>query len=240
MSMKEFKALLPTATRQALNYLKLSCSVSGGFLLAIFLGSFMLNALAQSMMTGVMDTTYFIAICIMALTDMLVSFFFLIVLPVRLIELRQGRPIQGIGMLTKAYGGDLAAEMLRVASGMVFGLLMGIIPGILRSLRWVFVPFVVTADQKYAQGDRDALMQSASLAQGLLLGIASLWLIFFFLDMGLYQLDQVWWNLQKADSILAWGGSLLINFISTACAIYSTLLYFAIYEIRFKAQGDQK
>lgn len=238
MSKNAFKTLLPQAAARALEDLFFVTRSSTLFIGVCFVSAFIVSALCQPLLTGVMDSQNIIGILIITLAELLMGFAFLLVLPARINEYRHRRPLSGATKLMKKYGNDMAAEMLRVAAGILRGILMLIVPGIVRNIRWIFVPFIVSTDDQYARGQRDALKYSEELSRGLLWLLGIIWIVFVLGDLALSQLDQQWWKMQYADTGLAWTGSLIINFVTLLLSLYSTLLNYALYDFRKSQTGE--
>lgn len=70
---------------------------------------------------------------------------------------------------------QLMIEILRAWGSILRGLLLFIVPGILRMLRFLFVPYVVLFNPNYWKGKRDALSESEKITQ--LLSTTDWWIL---------------------------------------------------------------
>ncbi len=85
------------------------------------------------------------------------------------------RPVAGVWEMISTHMKPLTIETLRAFCWcLIFSLLL-IVPGVVRYIRYVFVPYVVLFDREYQLGEVDALDRSMKLSQ------REGWMIFFLL-----------------------------------------------------------
>lgn len=207
-------------------------------LAVIWLGSFALNQMAHEMMDQTANAgPNFLAIGLLALVEVTVSFLLLLLIPKRLWELRHGRPLPSLWGVSSKYSKDLAAELMRVTAGVVVGVVMFVIPGIARAIRWTFVPHIVLLDDQYAAGQRNALEFSAVLTKGVGWWLFALWVLFTIIDLGLYNLE-IFGESLVPGRWPTWPFAAVVSVISFAFMVYSHLLYFSLYVIRLEKTGE--
>lgn len=228
------------ASFAGLNLIKPFLKTSIFPLAGIWLGSFALNQMAHEMMEQTRNAgPNFFAIGLMALTEVTVSFLLLLLIPKRLWELRHERPLPSLWAVSSKYSKDLAAELMRVTAGVVVGVVMFVVPGIARAIRWTFVPHIVLLDDQYEAGKRNALTYSAELTKGIGWWLFALWVLFTIIDLGLYNLE-IFGESFLPGSWPTWPFAAAVSVISFAFMIYSHLLYFALYVIRLETTGEAK
>ena len=168
-------------------------------------------------------------------TELTVSFFIYLIIPLRTKEFLNRQNPSSFKKIWLTYAKDLVSEQLRVASGIVIGLVMGIFPGLLRMVRWAFVPFIVTTNPAYTQGEVDALKYSEKLTKGLIGSIALFWLVLALSDLVFYYLEQINYLGQTDIAVWTWqGGVSLLSFI---VQLYAVLLTYVIYDMLRSSEG---
>jgi hypothetical protein len=160
----------------------------------------------------------------------IVAFLLYLLLPARILEAEEGRRAAPITGLSRKHGKDLVNETLRVAAQVIFGLIMFIIPGLIRGVRYGFVPFIVTSDKTYMEGKRDALEYSSQLIKGITLALAILWLALFGLEYLLSSGAEYSENFSEPLYWVLWRG--VFSAVIFAITCYGMGLDFSIYRIR--------
>ncbi len=111
------------------------------------------------------------------LTSILESFALMNLLPYRLDELERKIAPRPLFPLFQKSVTPLAMESIRVAAHVLLWLIVFIIPGIIKQIRFSFVPFIVLLNPAYAQGEIDALKESENRIKG------HTWPLFFVLTL---------------------------------------------------------
>lgn len=164
------------------------------------------------------------------LLTQLLTFMAYILLPRRSLEREQGQKVSNLGTIWRESGMDLVNESLCVAALVLLWALAFIVPGIFKSLRWGFVPYVVMTDLDYRAGRVHARNESNRLIKGLTPYIALIWAIFMGIEFGSNWLEGLAkdWH----SSLLPFAWRMLVSVISFHLMMYALLLDFRIYELR--------
>ncbi len=112
-------------------------------------------------------------------------------------------------------------EEMRVFGWTLLWFLLFILPGFVRMLRYLFVPFVVTLDPAYQRGEKDALQESLKISRGRLLKLLGLAALFFLILPALLTLLDQWRGLWQTP--LPALGICLIEMLLNLCFIYLLL-----------------
>ena len=124
-------------------------------------------------------------------------------------------------------------ESIRSLGWVLLFLPLLIIPGIIKYLQFLMVPYVVLCDPKYQAGEIDALAESARLMKGLV----SIAMIFLILSIPL-----VMWFGQFTEPILITNEPLkwFLSFaITSAFSLYFNLLLYKLYRVRMVGQKEK-
>lgn len=100
---------------------------------------------------------------------------------------------------------QLLIELTRAMGSILSWSLLLLIPGVFKAIRYSFVPFIVCLDPEYDQGKRDALTQSESLANGKMLSLIGIFLLFELaipLVMTIWEEYQIIWETPISAFIL--------------------------------------
>ncbi|MGE0764785.1 MAG: hypothetical protein AB7N80_16040 [Bdellovibrionales bacterium] len=224
-----FKELLLPAHRLVAQNFWRVLKINMGWLGALWLASYLIpQVLNQLESLAPSQGPNIPLILILTCLDLLISFLLYLFLPRRVEEMLVNQPASLLKKMAKDSAVDLVSEQLRVASGIIVGLVMFVMPGILRLLKWTFVPFIVTTDPAYAAGNIDALQRSETLTLDILGRLALLLFAFTIGDFALYYLEQNPWNSETEAAIWAWQG--VVSLISFTLQLYAVLLCFALYK----------
>lgn len=98
----------------------------------------------------------------------LIEFVVLIMLiPQRVIELDHHRPAGSFWEFTFKHTKDVSVESIRSLAVSLLWFFLLIVPGVVKYVRYFFVPYVVVADPDYQKGQIDALEESERLVKGI-------------------------------------------------------------------------
>ena len=116
--------------------------------------------------------------------EMLQSSLLILIVPIRVNDRLKGQKPSRLVPLFIHFAWPLTIEGVRVLGQVMLWSLLFLIPGIVRFLRFILVPFVVLLDSKYQKEEVDALQQSSDLVKGHKLGLFVLVLFTFAFDFG--------------------------------------------------------
>lgn len=231
-----FTEVFKPAHRQAMSLLWPLLARNWGWLSALWLVSFVVpQGLEEFAHFDQASGPQIALILSLAFVDLSLTFLIYLFLPARALELKNQERPRSLGQLTADHGKDLVSEQLRVAASVIVGIVMLIVPGLIRILQYLFVPILVVVDPRYRAGHLDALDHSKKLSQGLLWPLAWLTFALFLVDAGLYFLEQMPGRDTAESLVWAWQG--LLSLISLLMRIYSVLLTLGIYEILNSRKG---
>ncbi|MEQ1665119.1 MAG: hypothetical protein ABL927_07055 [Bdellovibrionales bacterium] len=164
----------------------------------------------------------------------LIEFIILAMLiPQRLMELDAHEPPQSFLAFSKKHIGSLTSEGIRSFAVSLLWLIVFIIPGILKYIRFFFVPYVVVADPQYQTGNRDALEYSNQLVKGKTLSV-------LLIIVALTALDTVRSMAREHFEFTASPlPALVIAIFFFFVTIYSNILLFRYYQNRVKTIEEQ-
>lgn len=131
--------------------------------LSLFLLVEIFNQILNSLLDGfeASQVGYFLA----SITWSAVDFTLAVMLPPVLIALQKNERAQ-IGPHMKKYFDQACIESVRGTAKVLWFSYLLLIPGFIKMLQLVFVPYVVQFDTLYDAGKRDALKESAKLSKG--------------------------------------------------------------------------
>ena len=153
-------------------------------------------------------------------------------IPLRDMQDNHNHPPMGLWTFSMLHLKSFTLESLRSLGWVLLFLPLLIIPGLIKYLQYLFVPYVVLCDPKYQAGEVDALAQSARLMKGLV----PIFLIFLFLSVPL-----IMWTGQFTEPILATKEPLkwLMSFaMVSTLSLYFNLLLYRLYRVRIESQKE--
>ncbi len=112
------------------------------------------------------------------LAGLLVTGTYIMIIPLYCHDVRTGRPTTNFWTHIHTHTNQVVIEMIRVIAKVLVGVVLLIVPGIVWSIRYTFVPLVAQFNKAYLSGKIDALKQSENMVRG------HFW-FFFFLNIGL-------------------------------------------------------
>lgn len=125
----------------------------------------------------------------------------------------------------------LTAESLRALTSILYGLLLAIVPGIVRYCRFYLVPFIVYVDPTY-QSRPDALARAKELTD-------DCWVRFTFLILGLGALEtgfELGPSLLKIDDLIP---RLIFDFCGFIFSLYCLLVVYVVFDnLRAKIDAE--
>lgn len=124
----------------------------------------------------------------------------------------------------KHFQQNLIEEMRAWGIAMLWSLAL-VIPGLIRFLRYLFVPFVVTLDPAYERGEKDALKESLKLSRGRLLPLIGLFIGFSIFAPGLLTVADEWKMIWKTPV-----QALMICFVEMLLNLCLIHLLFHLYQ----------
>lgn len=197
-----------------------------GFLLAVGLAHHILSMVLDQFGPPISTAGPNIPLIICTIiSDTTLSFLVTIFSLRRLFEHQNGLKLSSPSSILRKYGRDLAAEWLRVAAGVVKGLILLIIPGFIRMWRWALVSPIVVLDPVYAEGGRNALEHSAHLAKGVVRWFALIWILSMGVEFAVMQAGEI--NFEFEASNWAWQG--LLDLVSLLMLIVTNVVVYVIY-----------
>lgn len=154
--------------RPALSFMHFLFATAGPLIIAVHLLCFFLGQYFSHLREiGPQSSAFTILIVsgtlLISLTE---SLFYLLLVPGRFADYRNGRPPRAFPQLLQKYTAPLVLESLRVFAKTVLWTLMFILPGIFQMWRLHLVPFIVMLNSEYDEGRLDALRHSHSLVRG--------------------------------------------------------------------------
>jgi len=158
------------------------------------------------------------------MTSILESFALMNILPFRLDELERHLHPRPLGPLIKKSVGPLTLEGIRVAANVLLWILVFVIPGVIKQIRYSFFPFIVLLNPDYARGDIDALKESERRVKGHTWTLFFVLAISFLFDAGLEFMtySSTWLN--------QFPFRILILLVSMGIGIFTTCLLFEFYK----------
>ncbi len=136
--------------------------------------------------------------------------------------------VPSTGILLQTQLKPLTIESLRAFCWILIFLLALVIPGIIKYIRYTFVPYVVLFDKRYQQGEVDALERSSELSRGVGLKLFAVIALFFAISIVLQGVAQSWeWTL-FSNPVMTIIAQIAMQLIS----LYFALLLYSIYRQR--------
>lgn len=151
------------------------------------------------------------------------SVFLVMLIPLRYNNLLNNEANQPFWPFFKKYIGPLTLEGIKMTALVILWTLLFIIPGVVKQVRWYFMPFVVMFNPEYERGHLNPLDQSNKLVKG------SSWLIFLF-GLAVFIASML---IQKTGSIEGFSPLPLQVACSSAVnmilSVYTYLVFYKIY-----------
>lgn len=132
--------------------------------------------LIERVTTQLTSSPNFVAILGQLLTSLTEFVFLTMLVPQRLIEIDTFRPASSFINFAKRHIVALTAEGLRALTITILWLLALVLPGLYKSIRLMFVPYVVVADPEYMAGRRDAIKYAEELTKGAFLPLLGIFI----------------------------------------------------------------
>lgn len=157
----------------------------------------------------------------------------LFLLPMRANEVMNNLPRQGFWDFCHKHGLSLIIEGFKVFAYTLLWLLLFVIPGIYKYVRYFFVPFIVMFDKEYHSNPSniDALKKSEKLIAGMTFSLFILLGLKAVID---YYLDIFKRSLTIFDNLWNW---LIFSPILLFFSLFSSTFMYVIFALRFKEES---
>lgn len=120
----------------------------------------------------------------------------------------------------------LTIELMRALGVSLCWSVLLIVPGVIKYIRFTFVPYIVLFDPAYQRGEVDALEKSERLARGRTWGLLLVMLAFMMFLLILNVLDQTFTQSFMENPV----GTVLTQVFSQLGSLYFAVFLFAIYK----------
>lgn len=165
------------------------------YLPIIFLPLGLLNQFFMNLAGNADDMTRIYA-SLFSMTISLIAYF-LMVLMVPYLYHNPDSEKRNMGEHIRNQTSPLTIESLRALGQIAVGLLLFIIPGIIRMIKYAFIPFIVQFHPQYLKGSADALKLSRELCKGVLFKITII-LVLLQVFVILTEYAVMKWNIYQA------------------------------------------
>lgn len=147
-------------------------------------------------------------------------------IPLRVMELDNAQSPGSFWAFTQKHIGPLTIESMRALAMTILWSLLFIVPGVIKYIRYFFVPYVVVADPLYQKGERDALEYSNQLVKGITFALFVFLVLLLGVDITRNSLREQYPLLTNPIPAFAFAA------LFFAMNVYANILLFRLYQLR--------